>query len=86
MQEAHTEALKRRTATPANATNTQPATRTQASQHASASSSQPATTSFRPPRAKRNSAATTNEAPGGSTSAGRGRGGYMPYFTASGNY
>ncbi|KAE8816747.1 hypothetical protein D1007_05772 [Hordeum vulgare] len=56
-EEAHTEALKRRTPT-----------------NASASNTQPATTSFRPPRAKRNSAATTNEAPGGSTSAGRGRG------------
>ncbi|KAI4971391.1 hypothetical protein ZWY2020_002305 [Hordeum vulgare] len=101
VEEAHTEALKRRTPT-----------------NASASNTQPATTSFRPPRAKRNSAATTNEAPGGSTSAGRGRGakrgrgstkespggssnvgrgkgaqqghrstgGFMVYFTASGNY
>ena len=38
------------------------------------------------------SRSTTNEAPGGSTSTGRGSGtttsttGFMPYFTASGNY
>lgn len=74
MQEAHTEALKRRTAT-----NTVPAAQlvsrtkaTESSQHALASSSQPTTISFRPPRGTKNSSTTVNVAPRGSTSTGRG--------------